>query len=91
MAAAQPWPAAKSACCIGDDFGQTHLTGAASEMLLYLIEERTIAARPILATTQDSGERLEAQFERPEMGQAIRRRLNEFCTVVVVHGAGSNC
>jgi hypothetical protein len=49
-----------------DDLGQTHLTGAASEMLLHLIEERTTAARPILATTQYSGERLEAQFERPD-------------------------
>ena len=68
-----------------DDLGQTHLTGAASEMLLHLIEERTTAGRPILATTQYSGERLEAQFERPEMGQGIRRRLNEFCRVVVVH------
>ena len=46
-----------------DDLGQTHLTGAASEMLLHLIEERTTAARPILATTQYSGERLEAQFD----------------------------
>jgi hypothetical protein len=73
-----------------DDFGQTHLTGAASEMLLHVIDERTVSARPILATTQYSGERMEAQFERPEMGQAIRRRLNEFCTVVVVHGATTN-
>jgi IstB-like ATP binding protein len=67
-----------------DDFGQTNLTAAASEMLLHLIEERTTAGRPILATTQYSGERLGAQFERPEMGQAIRRRLNEFCRVVIV-------
>jgi IstB-like ATP binding protein len=67
-----------------DDFGQTNLTGAASEMLLHLIEERTTAARPILATTQYSGDRLGAQFERPEMGQAIRRRINEFCKVVIV-------
>ena len=66
-----------------DDLGQTHLTGAASEMLLHLIEERTTAGMPILATTQYSGDRLEAQFERPEMGQGVRRRLNEFCRVVV--------
>ena len=39
---------------------------------------------PILATTQYSGEGMDAQFERKEMGQAIRRRLNEFCKVVVV-------
>jgi len=67
-----------------DDLGQTHLTGAASEMLLHLVEERTCAGMPILATTQYSGEGMDAQFERKEMGQAIRRRLNEFCKVVVV-------
>jgi DNA replication protein DnaC len=67
-----------------DDLGQMHLTGAASEMLLHLIEERTCAGMPILATTQYSGEGMDAQFERKEMGRAIRRRLNEFCRVVVV-------
>jgi hypothetical protein len=67
-----------------DDLGQTHLTGAASEMLLHLVEERTCVRMPILATTQYSGEGMDAQFERKEMGQAIRRRLNEFCKVVVV-------
>ena len=67
-----------------DDLGQTHLTGAASEMLLHIVEERTARGRPILATTQYSAEQLESQFERPEMGQAIRRRLNEFCSVIVL-------
>jgi hypothetical protein len=67
-----------------DDLGQTHLTGAASEMLLHIVEERTAGRRPILATTQYSAEQLEVQFERAEMGQAIRRRLNEFCSVLVV-------
>jgi DNA replication protein DnaC len=67
-----------------DDLGQTHLTGAASEMLLHIVEERTTGRRPILATTQYSAEQLESQFERPEMGQAIRRRLNEFCSVIVI-------
>jgi DNA replication protein DnaC len=67
-----------------DDLGQTHLTGPASEMLLHLVEERTCRRKPILATTQYSGEKMDAQFERKEMGQAVRRRLNEFCKVVVV-------
>ena len=71
-----------------DDLGQMHLTGAASEMLLHLVEERVCAGRPILATTQYAGSGMDAQFERPEMGQAIRRRLNEFCRVVTVRGAG---
>jgi IstB-like ATP binding protein len=67
-----------------DDLGQMHLTGAASEMLLHLLEERVCTGRPILATTQYAGRSMDAQFERPEMGQAIRRRLNEFCRVVTV-------
>jgi len=67
-----------------DDLGQMHLTGAASEMLLHLVEERVCSGRPILATTQYAGKGMDAQFERPEMGQAIRRRLNEFCRVVMV-------
>jgi DNA replication protein DnaC len=71
-----------------DDLGQMHLTGAASEMLLHLVEERTCAEMPILATTQYSGQGLDAQFDRTEMGQAIRRRLNEFCRVVTVRMVG---
>jgi DNA replication protein DnaC len=71
-----------------DDLGQTHLTGPASEMLLHLVEERTCKRKPILATTQYSGEKMDAQFERKEMGQAVRRRLNEFCKVVIVGEQG---
>jgi DNA replication protein DnaC len=71
-----------------DDFGQTHMTGAASEMLLHLVEERTSAGMPILATTQYSGNGIDEQFERKEMGQAVRRRLNEFCKVIVVRSQG---
>jgi hypothetical protein len=67
-----------------DDLGQMHLTGSASEMLLHVVEERSNSEMPILATTQYSGEGIDAQFERKEMGKAIRRRLNEFCRVVVV-------
>jgi nucleoside-triphosphatase THEP1 len=67
-----------------DDLGQMHLTGAVSEMLLHVVEERSNSEMPILATTQYSGEGIDAQFERKEMGKAIRRRLNEFCRVVVV-------
>lgn len=71
-----------------DDLGQMHLTGAASEMLLHVIEQRACAGKPVLATTQYSGRRMNAQFDRPEMGEAITRRLNEFCQVVVVRETG---
>lgn len=70
-----------------NDLGQMHLTGAASEMLLHVVEERTCPEMPILTTTQYSGEELDIQFDRLKMGQAIRRRLNEFCLVVTVREA----
>jgi DNA replication protein DnaC len=65
-----------------DDFGQTHLSAAASEMLLHVIEQRTSHERPMLVTSQYRGTALELQFERPEMGAAVRRRVNEFCRIV---------
>ena len=70
-----------------DDLGQMHLTGAASEMLLHIIEQRACAGKPMLVTTQYCGRRMSAQFERPEMGEAISRRLNEFCRIVSVRRA----
>jgi IstB-like ATP binding protein len=66
-----------------DDFGQTHLSAAASEMLLHVVEQRTSYQRPMLVTSQYKGTALELQFERPEMGAAVRRRVNEFCRVVI--------
>jgi IstB-like ATP binding protein len=71
-----------------DDLGQMHLTGPVSEMLLHLVEERACAGKPILVTTQYSGEELDTQFERPQMSAAIRRRLNEFCRVLTVREVG---
>jgi DNA replication protein DnaC len=65
-----------------DDFGQTHLSGAASEMLLHVVEQRTSHGRPLLLTSQYSGCALESQFERQEMGTAVRRRINDFCRIV---------
>jgi DNA replication protein DnaC len=65
-----------------DDFGQTHLSEAASEMLLHLVEQRASHERPLLLTSQYSGGALESQFQRPEMAAAVRRRFNEFCRVI---------
>jgi DNA replication protein DnaC len=65
-----------------DDFGQTHLSEAASEMLLHVVEQRVSHERPLLLTSQYSGGALESQFQRPEMGAAVRRRMNEFCRVI---------
>jgi hypothetical protein len=51
-------------------------------MLLYLVEQRTSHERPLLLTSQYGGGALESQFQRPEMGAAVRRRINEFCRVI---------
>lgn len=72
-----------------DDFGQTHLNAAASEMLLHVVEQRTSHERPMLVTSQYRGTALELQFERPEMGAAVRRRINEFCRVVIAGEAAA--
>lgn len=61
-----------------DDFGQTHLSGAASEMLLHLVEQRTSHERPLLLTSQYSGGALESQFQRPEMGGQFGGGLMSF-------------
>ena len=58
------------------------LSEAASEILLHLVERRTSHERPLLLTSQYSGGALEYQFQRPEMGAAVRRRINEFCGVI---------
>ena len=58
------------------------LSGAASEMLLHLVEQRTSHERPLPLTSQYNGGALESQFQRPEMGAAVRRRINEFCRVI---------
>lgn len=38
-----------------DVFGQTHLSGAANEMLLHLVEQRTLQERPLLLSSQYRG------------------------------------
>jgi len=51
-------------------------------MRLHLVEQRTSHERPVLLTSQYGGGALESQFQRPEMGAAVRRRINQFCRVI---------
>jgi hypothetical protein len=51
-------------------------------MLLHVIEQRTSHERPLLLTSQYSGYALESQFERQQMGIAVRRRINDFCRII---------
>jgi IstB-like ATP binding protein len=65
-----------------DDFGQAHLSGAAREMLLHVVEQRTRHERPLLLTSQCSASAPESKCERQEMGTAVSRRINDFCRIV---------
>jgi hypothetical protein len=52
-------------------------------LLLQSVELRTSPARSLLLTSQGSGDALESQFERPEMGAAARRRLSNNCQFTI--------
>jgi DNA replication protein DnaC len=64
-----------------DDLGQMSATDSAAEALLEIIEGRTIAGLPIIASTQFTGERFVGTFRHKETGQAIARRLFDFCEI----------
>lgn len=62
-----------------DDLGQMANTASAEEALLTIVEERTQVGRPIIATSQLTGARFIQQFQMQERGEAIARRLGDFC------------
>ena len=62
-----------------DDLGQMVNTDSAAEALLEIVERRTMAELPIVATTQFTGQAFIDSFRSKETGQAIARRLGEFC------------
>jgi predicted ATPase len=65
-----------------DDFGQMRVTDAAAESLLAVVSKRTENGNPMIITTQYTGHELSSQFEREHLGEAIRRRIGEFCHVI---------
>src|SRR5260370_10902819 len=67
-----------------DDLGQMHLTGAASEMLLHLVEERDCTGKPILTTTQYHGKNMADLFQRTGTVQQNRKRANQLFRVVTL-------
>jgi DNA replication protein DnaC len=76
---------ARSPLLFFDDLGQMKVTEAASEMLLHVVNKRSEYDRPCIFTTQYRGAEFTAQFDRPQQGSAIRRRLTEFCSVIQAH------
>ena len=68
-----------------DDFDKDQLTGRAEEMAFGLIESFTSSKKPILITTQTTGEQLSEKF-KGERGSGILRRIREFCDGVQFQG-----
>lgn len=61
-----------------DDLGQTKMTEVSEEVLLDVLDLRTRNMKPTFFTTQYVGNDLLVQFNRPQCGQAVVRRLREF-------------
>lgn len=64
-----------------DDLGKERLTERTEVELFNLIEERSQHLRPMLITTNTSGDSLEARFDDDRAGPFLRR-LREFCEPV---------
>lgn len=62
-----------------DDLGQMAQSESAEEMLWELVEGRTSIKKPIATTTQFIGERFVAKFRSRPTGEAIIRRLGDYC------------
>lgn len=76
----------KSDLIFFDDLGQMKVTEAASEALLTIINKRGEFDMPCIFTSQYRGEQFKNQFERQPQGEAIRRRISEFCQIVEATG-----
>lgn len=66
-----------------DDLGKLKLTERAEAELFGLIERRCAYKKPIIATTNDSGETLAARLT-DNRAAALVRRLREFCEVITL-------
>lgn len=65
-----------------DDLGQSKFTEMTEELLLRLLNHRTSNKLPTIVTTQYRADVFTAQFLRKERGDAVIRRLVEFCDPV---------
>lgn len=65
-----------------DDVGKAMFTDFVQNSFFEVIDERTQNGKPILATTNDSGRTLAARLS-PDRGDAIVRRLRDYCDVFV--------
>lgn len=67
-----------------DDIGQGKLTERVGSELYELVETRTSNLRPVLFSSNFTGKRLAEKFTDATRGDAVVRRLAEFCEVVSI-------
>ena len=65
-----------------DDIDKMKLTERVETELFGLIEKRISHCLPVIVTTQLQGQQLAGKFSDSARGEAIVRRLREFCEVV---------
>lgn len=73
--------AGREVVCL-DDVGQMKFTERAEECFWWLINRRTRDNRPVVLTTQFTGDSFAARFLSRERGDSVARRLREFCEAV---------
>lgn len=62
-----------------DDLGKEPSTERWEASLIELLDARSVAGRPVLVTTNYAGDKLVTRFRDPNTGEAVVRRLREFC------------
>jgi len=70
-----------------DDVGQSKISERVGAELYEIVEYRTSNLKPIVFTSNFRGRQLAEKFTDTTRGDAVVRRLAEFCTIVVVEGA----
>lgn len=65
-----------------DDMGKEPATERWEASLIELLDARSIAKLPVLVTTNYAGDKLVTRFRDPNTGEAVVRRLREFCDPV---------
>lgn len=65
-----------------DDFGKDKATERVEAEIFGIVERRVANKLPIIATTNDTGESLISKLSDNHRGQALIRRLRDFCQVI---------
>jgi DNA replication protein DnaC len=70
-----------------DDVGQSKISERVGAELYEIVEYRTSNLKPIVFTSNFRGRQLAEKFTDTTRGDAVVRRLAEFCTIVVVEAS----